>query len=96
MRDAALEVGVAAGAQPRDGLAIPAELAEAAHEECAGGAREVRRQAGHQPLLDVLGDPVRARAMGQQGRTKVAATYDSGRLVRDIERLYEDLVRQKL
>ncbi len=45
--------------------------------------------------LDLLGDPVRAREMGQQGRAKVAATYDSSRLVRDIETLYEDLVRQK-
>ena len=46
-------------------------------------------------VLAVLGDPARARSMGQQGRAKVAATYDAGRLVGDIEGLYEDLVRQK-
>lgn len=48
-----------------------------------------------QHVLAVLGDPARARSMGQQGRAKVAATYDAGRLVRDIEGLYEGLVRQK-
>ncbi len=55
-------------------------------DDDAGLARQV---------LDVLGDRSRGRAMGQQGRAKVAATYDSSRLVRDIESLYEDLVRQK-
>ena len=47
-------------------------------------------------VLAVLADPVAARAMGQQGRARVAATYDAGRLVRDIEELYTSLVHQKL
>ena len=46
-------------------------------------------------VLAVLADPAQARSMGQRGRAKVAATYDAGRLVGDIEGLYEDLVRQK-
>ncbi len=46
-------------------------------------------------VLAVLADPAQARSMGHQGRAKVAATYDSGRLVRDIEGLYEGLVLQK-
>lgn len=47
-------------------------------------------------VLTVLADPGRARTMGQQGRARVAATYDAGRLVHDIEGLYTTLVQQKL
>ena len=48
--------------------------------------------AGH--ILTLLADPGMRHAMGVHGRTKVAATYDAGRLVTDIETLYEDLVRE--
>jgi glycosyltransferase involved in cell wall biosynthesis len=46
-------------------------------------------------ILTLLADPVMRRTMGQHGRAKVAATYDAGRLVSDIETLYEDLIREK-
>ena len=46
-------------------------------------------------LLTLLADPEMRRTMGQHGRVTVAATYDAGRLVTDIESLYEDLVREK-
>lgn len=49
--------------------------------------------AGH--ILTLLGDPAMRHAMGVHGRTKVADTYDAGRLVTDIETLYEDLVREQ-
>jgi hypothetical protein len=43
----------------------------------------------------LLADPAMRHTMGQHGRARVAATYDAGRLVTDIETLYEDLVREK-
>ena len=46
-------------------------------------------------VVTLLADPAMRRTMGQHGRTKVAATYDAGRLVTDIETLYEDLIREK-
>lgn len=46
-------------------------------------------------VLTLLATPELRRSMGQHGRAKVAATYDAGRLVNDIESLYEDLVREK-
>lgn len=46
-------------------------------------------------ILTLLADPALRRTMGQHGRVNVAATYDAGRLVTDIESLYEDLVREK-
>ncbi len=46
-------------------------------------------------VVTVLGDRAAARAMGQRGRAAVAATYDAGRLVRDIETLYGDLLRAR-
>lgn len=47
-------------------------------------------------ILTLLSDPDLRRTMGQHGRVKVAATYDAGRLVSDIETLYEDLIREKM
>lgn len=46
-------------------------------------------------ILTLLANPDMRRTMGQHGRAKVAATYDAGRLVTDIETLYEDLLREK-
>ena len=46
-------------------------------------------------ILTLLADPAMRHTMGQHGRARVAATYDAGRLVTDIETLYEDLVREK-
>lgn len=46
-------------------------------------------------VLTLLAAPEMRRAMGQRGRAIVAATYGADRLVRDIEALYEDLVREK-
>lgn len=46
-------------------------------------------------VVTLLADPAMRRTMGRHGRTKVAATYDAGRLVTDIETLYEDLIREK-
>ncbi|MEZ5421057.1 MAG: glycosyltransferase [Vicinamibacterales bacterium] len=46
-------------------------------------------------VVALLADPEGGRAMGRQGRARVAATYDAGRLVHDIESLYTDLVSQK-
>ena len=46
-------------------------------------------------ILTLLADPAMRHTMGRHGRARVAATYDAGRLVTDIETLYEDLVREK-
>ena len=46
-------------------------------------------------ILTLLAAPELRQAMGQRGRAKVAATYDAGRLVSDIETLYEDLIVEK-
>lgn len=46
-------------------------------------------------ILTLLADAGMRHAMGQQGRAKVAATYDARRLVSDIETLYDDLIREK-
>ena len=46
-------------------------------------------------ILALLGDPALRLTMGQRGRAHVAATFDAGRLVTDIESLYEDLIREK-
>lgn len=46
-------------------------------------------------ILTLLADPGMRHAMGQQGRAKVAVTYDARRLVSDIETLYDDLIREK-
>lgn len=46
-------------------------------------------------ILTLLAAPDLRRTMGQHGRTRVAATYGAERLLRDIETLYEDLVRDK-
>ncbi len=46
-------------------------------------------------LLTLLADPGLRRDMGQRGRAAVSATHDADRLVRDIETVYEDLVRER-
>lgn len=46
-------------------------------------------------ILTLLADAGMRHAMGQQGRAKVAVTYDARRLVSDIETLYDDLIREK-
>lgn len=45
-------------------------------------------------ILALLAAPETRRTMGQHGRTKVGATYDAGRLVHDIETLYDELLRE--
>jgi len=54
---------------------------------------DARAVADH--VLALLSDPDPRRTMGQHGRARVASTYDAGRLVADIETLYEDQVRKK-
>jgi len=49
--------------------------------------------AGH--VAKLLGDRESGRRMGQAGRTRVAATYGAGRLVADIEALYEELLNER-
>ncbi len=46
-------------------------------------------------VVTLLGDRDTGRRMGQEGRARVAATYGAGRLVADIEALYEELLREK-
>ncbi len=46
-------------------------------------------------VLTLLGDRDTGRRMGQEGRLRVAATYGAGRLVADIEGLYEELLKEK-
>ncbi len=48
-----------------------------------------------QHVVTLLADRETGRRMGQEGRQRVAATYGSGRLVSDIEGLYEELLREK-
>lgn len=48
-----------------------------------------------QHVLTLLADRDAGRRLGQAGRARVAATYDSSRLVGDIERLYEELLQEK-
>ncbi len=94
VRRAALEVGRAGGAQLGGRRAIPAELAEPADEERPGRARQAGRQAGHQPLLDVLGDRIADAAMTgelarQVGRARGAVTRDSVERRRFVDQVLE-------
>jgi glycosyltransferase involved in cell wall biosynthesis len=44
-------------------------------------------------ILALLEDPVRAEAMGRAGRERVASRFGMDRMVRETERLYEELLR---
>jgi glycosyltransferase involved in cell wall biosynthesis len=46
-------------------------------------------------VVSLLADPAGAWEMGQRGRARVADAYGADRLVRDIEALYTDLLRQR-
>jgi glycosyltransferase involved in cell wall biosynthesis len=43
-------------------------------------------------LRELLGDPDKMQAMGRAGRSHVLSAFDKSRLLRDISRLYSDLV----
>jgi glycosyltransferase involved in cell wall biosynthesis len=45
-------------------------------------------------LRRLLTDPVRAAAMGREGRGRAEAEFDLGRAVGQYERLYTDLARE--
>lgn len=49
--------------------------------------------AGH--VLNLVRNPARAAEMGRRGREHVSATYGADRLVRDVEALYEELLRER-
>ena len=45
-------------------------------------------------ILELLGDPARARAMGQAGRSKVVARYTWQRIAREFRRIYSQVVER--
>jgi starch synthase len=44
----------------------------------------------------LLADPARRRELGQAGRQAVVAPFGAGRLLADMDRLYAELLREKL
>ena len=46
-------------------------------------------------ILSLLRDPARARAMGEAGRRRVIERFPLEKMVREIESLYEDLLKEK-
>jgi glycosyltransferase involved in cell wall biosynthesis len=47
-------------------------------------------------ILELLGDPQRAREMGRTGRARVVKEFGLDRMIREMARLYEDLIAVKL
>ena len=92
VRDAALEVRVAGGAQLRGRRAVPAELAEPAHEQRAGGACRGSRAAAPSATArrargsdSECGDDTRTRAAARPGTSRSARRRRrAGRLVEQI------------